>query len=71
MFDISSKLILLCMIIYSSKTLTVEIPLVFFCSEFPIDYNLYRKFWSLQDFFRKPGQCYEKKPWSIFIAVSF
>ncbi|KAL4236751.1 THO complex subunit 1 [Mactra antiquata] len=36
----------------------------------PIDYNLYRKFWSLQDFFRKPGQCYEKKFWVNFVANS-
>jgi THO complex subunit 1 len=25
-----------------------------------INYNLYRKFWSLQDYFRYPVQCYEK-----------
>lgn len=34
----------------------------------PIDYTLYRKFWSLQDFFRKPTQFYEKKTWSTFSA---
>ncbi|WAR23251.1 THOC1-like protein [Mya arenaria] len=36
--------------------------------EVPIDYNLYRKFWSLQDYFRKPSQCYEKKFWSVFVS---
>ncbi|XP_033738778.1 LOW QUALITY PROTEIN: THO complex subunit 1-like [Pecten maximus] len=32
----------------------------------PVDYNLYRRFWALQDFFRKPTQCYEKVPWKMF-----
>ncbi|XP_070556038.1 THO complex subunit 1-like [Ptychodera flava] len=32
----------------------------------PIDYNLYRKFWSLQDFFRYPVQCYNKENWKKF-----
>ncbi|XP_064605925.1 THO complex subunit 1-like [Liolophura sinensis] len=36
----------------------------------PIDYNLYRKFWYLQDIFRKPTQCYEKAPWKKFSSVS-
>ncbi|XP_048385058.1 THO complex subunit 1 isoform X2 [Stegostoma tigrinum] len=36
----------------------------------PIDYNLYRKFWSLQDFFRNPLQCYEKISWKIFLKHS-
>ncbi|KAH3695458.1 THO complex subunit 1-like [Dreissena polymorpha] len=36
----------------------------------PIDYNLYGKFWSLQDFFRRPVQCYEKKFWSTFVTNS-
>ncbi|XP_011494195.1 PREDICTED: THO complex subunit 1 [Ceratosolen solmsi marchali] len=31
-----------------------------------IDYNLYRKFWALQDFFRNPNQCYNKMHWKIF-----
>ena len=35
----------------------------------PVDYNLYRKFWSLQDFFRRPAQCYEKFAWKTFINV--
>ncbi|XP_053393953.1 THO complex subunit 1-like isoform X2 [Mercenaria mercenaria] len=39
-------------------------------TEVPIDYNLYRKFWSLQDYFRKPGQCYEKKLWTTFMSNS-
>uniref|UniRef100_UPI00398F6768 THO complex subunit 1 isoform X2 n=1 Tax=Pristiophorus japonicus TaxID=55135 RepID=UPI00398F6768 len=36
----------------------------------PIDYNLYRKFWSLQDFFRNPLQCYEKISWKTFLKHS-
>uniref|UniRef100_A0A4W3JDA2 THO complex 1 n=1 Tax=Callorhinchus milii TaxID=7868 RepID=A0A4W3JDA2_CALMI len=36
----------------------------------PIDYNLYRKFWSLQDFFRNPLQCYEKITWKTFLKYS-
>lgn len=37
------------------------------------DYNLYKKFWSLQDFFRNPNQCYTKIPWKTFcmVAISF
>lgn len=35
-----------------------------------IDYNLYRKFWALQDFFRNPNQCYNKVHWKVFSAVS-
>lgn len=35
-----------------------------------IDYNLYRKFWALQDFFRNPNQCYNKIHWKVFSAVS-
>ncbi|XP_055851554.1 THO complex subunit 1 [Episyrphus balteatus] len=31
-----------------------------------IDYNLYCKFWSLQDFFRNPNQCYSKVQWKMF-----
>ncbi|XP_003701778.1 THO complex 1-like protein Hpr1 [Megachile rotundata] len=34
----------------------------------PIDYNLYRKFWALQDFFRNPNQCYSKMYWKVFSA---
>ncbi|KAM8967565.1 THO complex subunit 1 isoform 2-T2 [Pelodytes ibericus] len=36
----------------------------------PIDYNLYRKFWSLQDFFRNPVQCYDKNAWKTFLKFS-
>ncbi|XP_033246037.1 THO complex subunit 1 [Drosophila miranda] len=31
-----------------------------------IDYDLYCKFWSLQDFFRNPNQCYGKAQWKMF-----
>lgn len=31
-----------------------------------VDYNLYEKFWKLQEFFRKPMQCYEKEQWDEF-----
>lgn len=31
-----------------------------------IDYNLYCKFWSLQDFFRNPTQCYNRVHWKVF-----
>ncbi|XP_075441354.1 THO complex subunit 1 isoform X2 [Ascaphus truei] len=36
----------------------------------PIDYNLYRKFWSIQDFFRNPLQCYDKSSWKTFLKYS-
>ncbi|XP_029309961.1 THO complex subunit 1 [Cottoperca gobio] len=36
----------------------------------PIDYNLYRKFWTLQDYFRNPVQCYEKLAWMTFLKFS-
>ncbi|XP_072267444.1 THO complex subunit 1 [Pyxicephalus adspersus] len=39
-------------------------------SSIPIDYNLYRKFWSLQDFFRNPVQCYDKSSWKTFLKYS-
>lgn len=35
-----------------------------------IDYDLYCKFWSLQDFFRNPNQCYSKAQWKMFQMVS-
>lgn len=35
-----------------------------------IDYNLYCRFWSLQDFFRNPNNCYNKLQWMTFVAVS-
>ena len=34
-----------------------------------IDYALYKKFWTLQDFFRNPQQCYEKIRWKTFATV--
>lgn len=36
-----------------------------------IDYNLYSKFWALQDFFRNPNQCYNKTDWRVFASVSY
>ena len=39
-------------------------------NKIPIDYNLYRKFWALQDFFRNPNQCYNKVQWKVFSTVS-
>jgi len=35
-----------------------------------IDYNLYAKFWKLQDYFRNPLQCYQKDKWSEFSKFS-
>lgn len=35
-----------------------------------IDYSLYCKFWSLQDFFRNPTQCYNKVQWKLFCSVT-
>lgn len=34
-----------------------------------IDYNLYCKFWALQDFFRNPNQCYNTVQWKTFAMV--
>lgn len=34
-----------------------------------IDYNLYCKFWALQDFFRNPNQCYNTVQWKTFALV--
>ncbi|GLV34018.1 Hpr1 [Carabus blaptoides fortunei] len=31
-----------------------------------IDFNLYCKFWALQDYFRNPNQCYNKVQWKAF-----
>lgn len=31
-----------------------------------LDYTLYTKFWSLQDFFRNPVQCFQKAPWKMY-----
>lgn len=35
-----------------------------------VDYNLYRKFWSLQDYFRQPTLCYNKISWKQFQSYS-
>lgn len=39
--------------------------------KFNIDFNLYCKFWALQDYFRNPNQCYNKVQWKAFSSVSF
>ncbi|RVE50609.1 hypothetical protein evm_004733 [Chilo suppressalis] len=39
-------------------------------SKLGIDYNLYCRFWSLQDFFRNPNTCYNKLQWKTFVAHS-
>lgn len=31
----------------------------------PVDFNLYRKLWSIQDFFRQPTQCYTADQWKV------
>ncbi|XP_048581884.1 THO complex subunit 1 [Nematostella vectensis] len=36
----------------------------------PVDYNLYRKFWALQDYFRNPTQCYTTVGWKTFSKYS-
>ncbi|KAE9542746.1 hypothetical protein AGLY_002657 [Aphis glycines] len=33
-----------------------------------VDKNLYLKFWSLQDYFRNPNQCYKAEHWKLFIS---
>ncbi|XP_067033610.1 THO complex subunit 1-like isoform X1 [Acropora muricata] len=35
-------------------------------SNVPIDFNLYKKFWALQDYFRNPTQCYNNAAWKTF-----
>lgn len=38
-------------------------------STVPVDFNLYRKFWALQDYFRNPTQCYNNTvAWKTFTA---
>lgn len=37
----------------------------------PIDYNLYTKFWSLQEFFSKPNNCFDKQSWKTFTNVNY
>ena len=34
----------------------------------PVDFNLYQKLWSLQDFFRQPTQCFSHEQWKLFAA---
>lgn len=34
----------------------------------PIDFNLYQKLWSIQDFFRHPTQCYMLEQWKTLTA---
>ena len=36
----------------------------------PIDFNLYHKLWSLQDFFRNPTQCYSSEHWKTLTAAA-
>lgn len=35
-----------------------------------VDYNLYEKLWSMQDFLRSPTQCFESKQWEMFTACA-
>ncbi|XP_017297830.2 THO complex subunit 1 [Diaphorina citri] len=35
-----------------------------------IDFNFYKKFWSLQDYFRNPVQCYNKVSWKMFTSYA-
>lgn len=37
---------------------------------FQADYNLYSKFWQLQDFFRQPKICFDRLEWKRFSASS-
>ena len=34
----------------------------------PIDFNLYQKLWSIQDYFRQPTQCYLAEQWKTLTA---
>lgn len=34
----------------------------------PIDFNLYQKLWSIQDYFRQPTQCYLSERWKTLTA---
>lgn len=53
---------------WSLCSLTLLLPHL--CFRITIDYNLYSKFWSLQDYFRNPNQCYNKVLWKTFSLVS-
>ena len=35
-----------------------------------VDYNLYEKLWSMQDFLRSPTLCFESKQWEAFTACA-
>ena len=35
-----------------------------------VDYSLYVKFWSLQEYFREPSKVYSKLTWRTFVGVS-
>ena len=37
----------------------------------PMDFNLYQKLWSLQDFFRQPTQCFTPDLWKPFCNYNF
>ncbi len=39
-------------------------------SAYPVDYQLYRRFWQLQQFFANPLRCYDRKNWLLFKAVN-
>jgi len=34
------------------------------------EFKLYSNFWQLQDFFRDPAQCYDKKQWELFCNIT-
>jgi len=38
-------------------------------SEGIVDHVLYRKFWSLQDFFNRPAKLYDKAAWKVFAST--
>uniref|UniRef100_A0A668A981 THO complex 1 n=1 Tax=Myripristis murdjan TaxID=586833 RepID=A0A668A981_9TELE len=53
-----------------TSSVKLYLSLNFAFSSIPIDYNLYRKFWTLQDYFRNPVQCYDKFSWMTFLKYS-
>lgn len=55
---------------YCSLVTLIKTDVTFYSSSIPIDYNLYRKFWTLQDYFRNPVQCYDKFSWMTFVKVT-
>ncbi|KAL3284462.1 hypothetical protein HHI36_018623 [Cryptolaemus montrouzieri] len=54
----------------SSQESTLEIETGDKKKNIVIDFTLYCKFWSLQDFFRFPTQCYDKVQWKLFCSHS-